>query len=316
MFRYNPISTRSNWKSAPIRTILCFSILSHAVVGQEIPEGQAKKWTISEFSLQTGLLTHAIRNGSYENFKKLAPQSVLLNKNFSEYTQWPGTIHSGNNVFSAALGLRLQDKQKASGTANPTLRFGLQYFSRTNFSAAYGRLDRKPFDTLTSAQTGSLIYRDSLSRTFMSMIQTSDKLRLEASILFRTQSKSRWSAFAGFGVAVGASIHSRTEIIQSKSTIIEDRQPQSNQIEFASSPQRFEIQSEYHSNKTNLGFSAFLPMGIDFRMSTTNPFWKQTHLFFEFRPGINSTYVPEVRRVTHAMVHYALGFRFTRDEEN
>jgi len=50
-------------------------------------------------------------------------------------------------------------------------------------------------------------------------------------------------------------------------------------------------------------------LGIDFRIGKKREFWKRTHLFYELRPGINVTSIPELRPITNASVQHGIGLR-------
>ena len=40
-------------------------------------------------------------------------------------------------------------------------------------------------------------------------------------------------------------------------------------------------------------------------------FWKRTHLFYELRPGINITSIPELGTITNSSNQHGLGLRVT-----
>jgi hypothetical protein len=68
---------------------------------------------------------------------------------------------------------------------------------------------------------------------------------------------------------------------------------------------------EEFPNKNNFGFSAYIPLGINLRLGNKIEFWKKVNLFYEIRPNINITYVPELRTVTNAFLQVGCGFRIT-----
>ena len=73
------------------------------------------------------------------------------------------------------------------------------------------------------------------------------------------------------------------------------------------------IKTEYYKNKNNFGFSAYIPMGIDFRIGRKRKFWKQIHLFLELRPGINGTSIPELRTIVNSSMQYGFGLKVSWD---
>ena len=282
--------------------------VTFSVFGQEQPK-TIKKISIHDIYIQTGMRSEHNAAGTLEDFYTLAPKSVLLNTDLSEYSQSKGFNYAINNMFSVNLGIQFSDKQKTTYKTNPLLRLGFSYFSGTTLTSNLRNEYRKPYDTLTSAQTGQTTYLDSVTTNEYRINYSSEQLRFDGSLIFRTNPDARWSLFAGIGISAGVSINANTDINYNKFTGIEPFTANDNlftSYNYSSSDNR---NNEQFRNKNNFGASVFTPMGVDFRIGKKREFWKQMHLFYELRPGINITSIPELRTITNANVQHGFGIR-------
>jgi hypothetical protein len=173
---------------------------------------------------------------------------------------------------------------------------------------SFNRQDRRPYDTLSSAQTGQTVYMDSVTTKTLGMNYTWEQVRLDGSLIFSTNPEARWALFSGIGFSAGVSINSNTEIYYNNSGSIESHSPNSTQTSYSSYYSERSM-TERFRNKTNLGFLAYVPLGIDFRMGKRREFWKRMHLVYELRPGINMTSVPELRVIANAAIQQGLGVK-------
>ena len=212
-------------------------------------------------------------------------------------------------MFSVLLGLQFNDKQKTFYEGNPLLRVGISYISGTTLTGGLFDEVRKPYDTLTSSQTGQTVYIDSINTKNYSMSYTSEQLRLDGSLIFRTNPESRWSIFTGMGITAGVSFNANTNIYYNSNGKAEARYANGNSFSSYGYSSSANIKTEKFRNKTNIGLSIYIPLGIDFRIGKKREFWKRTHLFYELRPGINVTSIPELRPITTASVQHGLGLR-------
>jgi len=300
-------------KTANILSALVSLTVSFSVFGQEEQPKTIKRINVQDIYIQTGLFSERNTNGTLTDFKSLAPQSVILNSNMTDFSPSGGFSLTSNMMFSVMLGLQFSDKQKANYRANPLLRLGISYFSGTTLTGGLYKEDRKPYDTLTSAQTGQTVYIDSVNTKNYSMNYSSEQLRFDGSVIFRTNSKARWSIFTGLGITAGLSINANTDIYYSNSGRAETRYPNGNTSYSYGYAGSGNYKTEKFRNKNNFGASIYIPMGVDFRIGKKREFWKRTHLFYELRPGINITSIPELRAITNASVQHGLGLRVSWD---
>lgn len=269
-----------------------------------------KRIKINEYSVQTGLFGGSPANTTLADFNILAPNSVLLNSNIipEPNTYYPYNYASRpNSMFSAMLGFQFSDKQKTKYNKNIQLRVGITYFHNSVLSGGLFNTERKTFDTLTSSQTGTLTFIDSVITKSLNMNYSSEQVRLDGALIFRTNPDARFSLYSGIGISAGFSFNAKTTIRYSIDYRIENRIPN----EYIQHMNSFDGSSEIEviTNKNNFGFSAYIPLGINLKLGHKTEFWKKVNLFYEIRPSINITYIPELRTVTNSFVQFGGGFR-------
>ncbi|KRP10370.1 MAG: hypothetical protein ABR95_12205, partial [Sphingobacteriales bacterium BACL12 MAG-120813-bin55] len=170
-----------------------------------------------------------------------------------------------------------------------------------------------PFDTLTSASTGQTLYVDSVTIENYNMNYSSEQLRFDGSFIYRTNPAARWSMFTGAGITAGLAITTYTDIYYSKYGRTDTRYANETQSSSFSYSNFISSKSESFQNRTTFGASAYVPLGIDFRIGKDKEFWKRTHLFYEIRPGINFTAIPELHTVANVSLQSGFGLRVSWD---
>ncbi|MEX0966412.1 MAG: hypothetical protein WD077_04180 [Bacteroidia bacterium] len=296
-------------KRIKILAVVISLTVSFSVFGQEQQPTTVKKISIHDVYIQTGFFTEDNTNGILSDFRTLVPQSEILNNNMTDFSQLGSSTLISNNTFSVMLGIQFSDKKKTIYKSNPLLRLGISYFSGTTLTGGSFEEDRKPYDTLTSAQTGETVYIDSVTTQYYGMNYSSEQLRFDGSLIFRTNPGARWSIYTGIGITAGLSINASTDISYSKSGRTETRYPNGNTFTSHGYSGSGSSKTEKFRNETNFGASTYVPMGIDFRIGNKREFWKRMHVFYELRPGINITSIPELRTITNASIQQGLGLR-------
>lgn len=289
---------------------LTFVILSFFSIGQE--EKPLKRIVVSDVQLYSGMLFKMDVNGTLADFRSLAPQSELLKNDFSSYPQDERYGSSGDMGISMMIGIQFRDKKNERYRANPLLRLGFNYSSGLTIAGSMSKGIISPFDTLTSAQTSNVYSIDSTHSESYHMFYSSEQLRFDGSLMFRTNPEARWSVFSGVGITAGISINanSRIHYTESKSQYIHG--PGGSYIHSSEYRSLLPTNEEYeeHRNKTSFGFSAYVPLGLDFRLANGNKFWSRMHLFYEAKLAVDFTSIPELYTVTNTTFQHGLGIRY------
>ncbi len=292
--------------------LLLFVILlmfTSSINAQEEKQKTAKSISISDLFIQTGTTAFSGRSifGSLTDFKMLAPQSVLLNSDFSDYSS--SSLYESSQAHSIMLGLKFRDKEDPSKESNSQLRIGLSYFSGTTRGSFYKDSERKTFDTLVSNQTGQVYYIDSITSESTSLDYSTEQLRFEGSLLFSTDQAARWSFFTGIGFSAGLSINAQTDV----NKFITAYKEINGKTYYTGENLYSDVtrDNEVFRNKSNFGASAYIPIGIDFRIGKNGGLCKRTHLFYEIRPNINITTIPELRTYASTNIQHGIGLKFS-----
>ena len=294
--------------SAIFLLTICFTAM-----GQVQPSAEIKRAIIGDFYIQTGMYLERNANGTLADFQALAPQSVLLANDFTDYSTSNGFSITGNTLFSVMVGLQFSDKQRTYYKENPVVRLGFSYFTGNTLTSGVFRETQVPFDTLTSASTGQTLYVDSVTIENYNMNYSSEQLRFDGSFIYLTNPAARWSMFTGAGITAGLAITTYTDIYYSKYGRTDTRYANETQSSSFSYSNFISSKSESFQNRTTFGASAYVPLGIDFRIGKDKEFWKRTHLFYEIRPGINFTAIPELHTVANVSLQSGFGLRVSWD---
>jgi len=292
--------------------LLILIIVSLLTFGQQTNNNVIKGFRINEYSIQIGMFGGSSASSSLADFNILAPNSMLLKSNlFSTFESYAPYYYESfpNSQFSASLGFQFSDKQRTKYNKHIQLRVGINYMNSSAFSGSLYSSEAKPYDTLTSSQTGQLTYLDSVVSKQLGMTYSSEQLRLDGSLIFRTNPDARWSLYSGIGLTAGFSFNAKTTIHYYTNSRLESRNPDGSQSYYNFNDG--ESKTEIFSNKNNFAFSAYIPLGINLRLGKKTEFWKKVNLFYEIRPSVNVTYIPELKTVTNTYFQQGIGFKIS-----
>ena len=267
-----------------------------------------KRLKLSDASLQVGYMLNPVSIGHLSEFKLIAPQSTLLTQNLSGFSANTSSATYVDNYFTAAMGIQFLNKEKKAYKSNPLLRLGITYNSGTHLYNGYSRYSHGIVDTLISQQTGQMYFIDSTYIESYGMNLSSQQVRLDASLIFRTNPEARWSIYGGIGFNFGAAFSTSVDLSYNSYQYTNNQLGYSYASNYASDSTRY----EHFTNSTRiLGGSVYLPLGIDFRIGKNRPFWKQTHLFYELKPSLNLVSIKRGSTLLNGVFQHGLGVRVT-----
>jgi hypothetical protein len=279
--------------------LLCFYFLCTGVL---FAQDEVKSIRISEFHFQNGIGFNSSQHYGLGDFMLLAPNSVLLNNDLTgfqsnNYFMFNGS--QGSNYQSLQLGLSFKK------SPSPIWRIGISNVSLGSISRDFSKTTTTTYDTLTSSQTGQQYFLDSTYSENYNMRYSAQQLRLETSLIYRTDPTKRWSVYTGLGASFGVSYNAQTVVEYTSYNNA------STMSEYYSTTEQGESKLEYFENKMNFSTSIFIPMGVDFRMGKNREFWKRLHLYYEMKPSITYTAIPELKRITTVNLINSFGIKVT-----
>lgn len=281
--------------------------------GQDQSSKPVRNIAIQNVDLQLGFLTLSNHYGSLEDFKRLAPASVLLSRDLSSYSQLEVLHTATAGMFNVAVGFHFGNKKISEYRQNPILTIGVNYYKSSIITRSMKLETRLPYDTLLSNQTGQSYYIDSVNTKNYDMEYSSEQLRLDAALIFRTNPQARVSVFTGFGINGGISIASRTDISYHEDYHFKT----GNELLFSYSGGVNCIDNSYESetfaNEGNYDIFVYVPIGGDMRLAKKNRFWRKMHLLVELKPGITYSTIPELGSNASGNLQVEIGIRSTVD---
>jgi hypothetical protein len=287
-------------------------LLSASANAQENEKKEVKKISVRDFYVQYGFSHHFHDNGYLADFRTLAPNSAFLQQDFTGYSVNTGFSTEGlhirtDHILCSMVGIKFRDKEKTGFLANPELGVGLDYFSGSILRGTLYKQDHFNIDTLTTPQGYTINNADSMITNGYEMRYYTGQLLLDIDLIYRTNPDARYSLYAGAGITSGFSIMAHTDIQKFKSNFIENSTHSS--VISASS----EMHIEKNRNKTNFGFSAYIPVGFDLRVGRKSKFLEHLHIYYELRSTIYTVMIPELRIVTQASLQHFIGIRISRN---
>lgn len=265
-----------------------------------------KKIDVCEVSILGGFSAQSNQYATLADYTKLAPNSKILQADLSNYSKTSAYGGNSSGMFSVLMGIRFGKKDGSAYRNNPIFRMGFNYMNSTSLASGFYKSESKPYDTLLSYQTGKEIYVDSMTQRNYNISYSSQQIRLDLSLIYRTDGKARWNFYSGIGVTFGTSLNAYTNISYYANTSVSNQNYDGAYYNYSFYPPYFSTGGNYYytngnggitetfKNKNNTAFSAYIPLGVDFRLGKKRVFWKRTHLFCEFRPGVNSVQIPEL----------------------
>jgi hypothetical protein len=298
--------------------LLSFSVLltSCFSASGQVEEGRpVKTISVNEFYILPAFLRLQQTFATSNEFKALAPQSILLNRDVTGLSSSSNFFYGQNGSLSILLGVKFANKNKTAYRKSPSLRIGITCMSASLLTGGLYQQTKGGADTLVSAQSGKSIYIDSLISERYDMEYKAQQLRLDCSLIFRTDPDARCALYSGIGITAGYSINSTTTISYNQSKWIrygtDDESGYQNSGFFF--PTRhtadYKSQSEKFRNQNSFSTSAYVPIGIDFRIGKRRAFWKMTHVFYEMRLGVNFSFVSVLHTFASTSMQHGLGLK-------
>ncbi len=268
--------------------------------------------SVTDFYVTLGFGPGDPPTSTLEDFHALAPGSKLLSGDLSAYEEQE--FYQKTNGISGMAGfhtaLSFADRKTGKTGKNLQLRIGFFYMSGRHFNYKLEHSESMRTDTLTSSQTGDVIYLDSVFRSTYDMKYSSDQLRLDVCMLYRFNPAARFSFYAGFGAAGGIVFNAMTQIEYKLKKSVESANPYADRIEvFSADESNFE--REKIKNKSGTGYSVYVPIGVDLRLGRKKNGPGRVHFFWEALSALNSLTVPELGNTTRPTLFLTGGIRFT-----
>ncbi|MCF6341926.1 MAG: hypothetical protein L3J31_03885 [Bacteroidales bacterium] len=284
-------------KFAITLSLLMLASLMHAQDAQQSQTG----WKITSFGASfgfSGVFVPATISG-YDNLKNSVEDPGLF-IDPSGYNTYDYYSDFGGNVSPKIyIGITPYSKKKGAYRTNRELRLGIgSNFGMRRYFDFY-KSESIAVDTFQSVNGNPDIYADSVIQRFASYYENFFDLNFSISYLFKTDAARRVHLYAGVGAEYGITLSYFVSVDQYETRSL-NYYEKGDKPDEDSGPYYYygtDYTSSYSSQKTNMKNAAqfvraFIPMGINFRISNNNSFFKHVNIFSEFSPGVEFQIVP------------------------
>lgn len=290
---------------------IAFVFLSIIAIAQEADESR-----VSDVWISSGLpIGWSYGFGNLEQFMLLAPNSEILKKpiqNTNSFSYSEDVL--AGTAFNASIGIKLPNKTKTGYANNKLLRLGISFNNFNGFYLSGGQSSyTQTIDTLYNSQGIAAATIDSVRNANTFAIYNMRHLRADASLIFSTNRNERWSIFGGIGANFGFSVTAETVINYTESArkvineITLNPNPNSGSFYFSQNA----ITTERVKNKTTIGGSVYIPIGVNFRCGLSKGLLSHLNVYAELRPSLNWFSIPETGYVAFTGNDALLGIRYS-----
>ncbi|MEA1874179.1 MAG: hypothetical protein U9N51_07105 [Bacteroidota bacterium] len=187
---------------------------------------------------------------------------------------------------------------------------GVAYHEVNIFGFSHSRVERTRLDTLTVENASEIIFIDSVIRDTHHSDYMSEQLKLNLAFHAITNPSKRWAFYAGVGLSSGFSINSKIKHVHEIENVIELTTPQDTNNSVGTLSSDIKTTLEMFDGYRNITFAGSIPFGFDFRIGEQNEFWRNMHLFAEFKPGVNVYIIPKIDPVASYFFAMKIGINF------
>ena len=241
-------------------------------------------------------LTTLSSSGTYEN------QVYYWNLNqtdLSTFTSEQRFFSNQTLARSVYFGFEFKDKTKNKFRENSNFRVGLNYFRNNNVGGVYSKT--------TSEQSLQNDYEVNTKETY-TMLNSSKKIQVDLSSLYKINSKKRLSFYVGLGITLGRNFNAETNVDYTY-----ERTYAGNNIDPMLNTSTSSTSFYTFRNKPSFLGSTYIPLGIDYRLGKIDPFLKMFHVFFEARPTARVTTYSEIKPSFASFINYGFGIKICRE---
>ncbi len=281
----------------------CFS-----VVGQYEPDTLRPLPLVCDVFVLPGGQAESMYAIGLDQWRTLVPKSELLAIDLSDhmYDNRRDRDFARSELFAASISLRMGGAGRVarSGTY---LRAGFAFQHHAGNDLQLRKETRIPFDTLTSAQTGTSTYIDSLTISTYDLAHDYSQLAVDASVIFMKEYPKRWTLYGGGGVQVGFAFDGSARISHRSERTTDPRI--TSPTTSSGSERELDTEEEEFRTKDDLCFALYVPLGVTYRLGKKRAFWRALNLCYEMRPSFALGGVPELDLGARVVVGQYLGLR-------
>jgi len=279
--------------------VICLFLIS-GMLQSQTSEKKPARWKVTSFNMSLGSASFFVSGtqSDYDNLKQSVedPDLFVDPSNFDNqyYSDW-----SGDFTPRISIGITPYSKKKGEYNVNREIRFGIGSNKGSRRYFSFYNEEKIRVDTFQSVNGNPNIYADSNYVNNFYYSEDFIDLSFSFSYLFKTNANKRFHAYAGVGVEYAITLKYYVTANQFENYIMTYSQEGTQE---GSSPYNSYYQSYYgylssSYNETKMKspahfIRAFIPVGINFRFSNNNSFFKHLNIYSEINPGIEFQIIP------------------------
>ena len=243
-----------------------------------------------------------------EQWRTLVPKSELLVTDLSDhkYDNHRDRDFARSALFAASISLRMGGAGRVT-RSGAYLRAGFAFQHHAGNDLQLRKETRVPFDTLTSSQTGTSTFIDSLKISTYDLTHEYSQLALDGSVIFMKEYPKRWALYGGGGVQLGFAFDGRARVSHRSERTTD---PRITSPTTSGGPERdLDSEEEEFRTKDDLCFALYVPLGVTYRLAKKRAFWRALNLCYEMRPSFSLGGVPELDPGARVVVGQYFGLR-------
>lgn len=290
----------------------CFNYKNHNAQVEIPPK---KRMSIESIEVAPSLFWTQGPNMRLADMKKIAIDNDFDSYDLSGFTVYRSCCDFKNNSFHFGLNLRINKKGGASFFGSPLLRFAVGYNSGFYSSTTFENRETFTIDSVfVSFQGQTTAYAvDSTAIQYYGFSASSQRLRLNTSMIWRTDIEKRWSFSTGVGFGFGMGINSQVnKVITQTHQIYQPfgdlTNPNTSNSLIFSYENAIRNETIYETPRLT-DLNIFLPFGVDFRIGNGSNLLRHVHLFSELSPSLLFTSFSGVTKFVHPGLMGTLGLR-------
>jgi hypothetical protein len=271
---------------------------------------ETSKFKFSDVYIQTNLHLKESNPITLTDFTQIhgaTPNASVDFQNYDNYNSSYQTLKA--NLSIGASIMKLSEKR-----FSPKFSFKLGLEQGVQFHQYYSQTESKRIDTLSSPNSSTVFYHDSLFSEYYNFNYNADNIRLDFSFKLVSDTKKRLSYSFGLG---GSFLMSHTSNSSTWHSTYEVESFTSNNNESNNSFQYYSqsygessFTFENKKTKTNYGFGVIAPLELDFRISKKDNFFEPFHIYYELQPTFTVSMIPNFRTVTDFWCQHGLGLKY------
>lgn len=246
---------------------------------------------------------YSSRTLSIQETRSLAMPSVLLSGDLDGYRFM---TFNGTESPRFVMGVNVSRPYSSNDMYTLSFRFGLSYTSSSPYYASFEKSDTIPYDTLTSQQTGNVIYVKKIVSDGYYMSYSCDRLGIHASALIGTNPLRRFSFYTGLSLHYDLTLSASTYIYYTEHTEYLPYGMFNNEYGYSYLPDK----EETIRNRTGYAAVVNIPLGMQFRFGKKVPFWKRLYAYYEFSMGMYFEEIPELGTRSGFAPGFMGGYRY------